>query len=54
MSGAGVDNLAVSASGMKAKIDDKDGKVTKSDFCHGIVAVGIVPNTETPGWIRWV
>ncbi len=49
MTGAGVESLAVSASGVKAKIKGKDGKVAESDFSHVIVAVGIVPNTEAIG-----
>ncbi|HQS70574.1 MAG: dihydrolipoyl dehydrogenase [Novosphingobium sp. 28-62-57] len=49
MTGAGVENLAVSASGVKAKIKGKDGKVAESEFSHVIVAVGIVPNTENIG-----
>lgn len=49
MTGAGVERLAVSASGVKAKIKGKDGKVAESDFSHVIVAVGIVPNTEAIG-----
>ena len=49
MTGAGVESLAVSASGVKAKIKGKDGKVAEADFSHVIVAVGIVPNTENIG-----
>lgn len=49
MTGAGVESLAVSASGVKARIKGKDGKVAESDFSHVIVAVGIVPNTENIG-----
>ncbi|GGD51247.1 dihydrolipoyl dehydrogenase [Erythrobacter arachoides] len=49
MTGAGVEALAVSGSGVKAKIKDKAGKVAETDFSHCIVAVGIVPNTETIG-----
>ncbi|MDT0508071.1 dihydrolipoyl dehydrogenase [Novosphingobium sp. MMS21-SN21R] len=49
MTGAGVESLAVSASGIKAKIKGKDGKVAESDFSHVIVAVGIAPNTENIG-----
>ena len=43
MTGAGVEALAVSGNGVKAKIKAKDGKVAESDFSHVIVAVGIVP-----------
>jgi dihydrolipoamide dehydrogenase len=49
MTGAGVEALAVSGNGVKAKIKAKDGKVAESDFSHVIVAVGIVPNTENVG-----
>ncbi|SMC31088.1 dihydrolipoyl dehydrogenase [Novosphingobium sp. B1] len=49
MTGAGVESLAVSASGVKAKIKGKDGKVAEADYSHVIVAVGIVPNTENIG-----
>ncbi len=49
LTGAGVDSIAVSANGLKAKIKSKDGTVAESDFSHVIVAVGIVPNTENIG-----
>ncbi|WP_371431618.1 dihydrolipoyl dehydrogenase [Novosphingobium sp.] len=49
LTGAGVESLDVSASGVKAKIKGKDGKVVESQFSHVIVAVGIVPNTENIG-----
>ncbi|GLR48779.1 dihydrolipoyl dehydrogenase [Sphingomonas astaxanthinifaciens] len=49
MTGAGVESIAASASGVKAKIKGKDGKVADQDFSHCIVAVGIVPNTENVG-----
>jgi dihydrolipoamide dehydrogenase len=49
MTGAGVEALAVGATGVKAKIKAKDGKVTECEFSHVIVAVGIVPNTENIG-----
>ncbi len=49
MTGAGVEKIDVSASGIKAAIKGKDGKVVTSDFSHVIVAVGIVPNTESIG-----
>ncbi len=49
MTGAGVESLAVSANGVKAKIKAKDGKVIDGDYSHVIVAVGIVPNTENVG-----
>ena len=49
MTGAGVESLAVSASGVKAKIKGKNGKVVESDYSHVIVAVGIIANTENIG-----
>ncbi len=49
MTGAGVEALAVSDKGVKAKIKAKDGKVSETEFSHCIVAVGIVPNTEDIG-----
>lgn len=49
MTGAGVEKIDVSANGVKAAIKGKDGKVVTSDFSHVIVAVGIVPNTESIG-----
>ncbi|MDL2353435.1 MAG: dihydrolipoyl dehydrogenase [Pseudomonadota bacterium] len=49
LTGAGVESLAVSDKGAKAKIKTADGKVAESDFSHVIVAVGIAPNTENIG-----
>ncbi|WP_338502963.1 dihydrolipoyl dehydrogenase [Sphingomonas kaistensis] len=49
MTGAGVESIAASASGVKARIKGKDGKASEQDFSHCIVAVGIVPNTENVG-----
>ena len=49
LNGAGVESLAVSDQGVKAKIKTADGKVAESEFSHVIVAVGIVPNTEKIG-----
>ena len=49
MTGAGVEALDVSATGVKAKLKGKDGKVSEAEFSHVIVAVGIVPNTENIG-----
>ena len=46
---AGVESLAVSGTGVKAKLKTADGKVAESEFSHVIVAVGIVPNTENIG-----
>ncbi len=49
MTGAGVETIKASATGISASIKGKDGKVTASEFSHVIVAVGIVPNTENIG-----
>ncbi|MBS0256044.1 MAG: dihydrolipoyl dehydrogenase [Proteobacteria bacterium] len=49
LTGAGVESIATSASGVAAKIKGKDGKVTEHQFSHVIVAVGIAPNTENIG-----
>ncbi|MGQ7829099.1 dihydrolipoyl dehydrogenase [Altererythrobacter sp. Z27] len=49
MTGAGVEDLKATATGVKAKIKDKTGKVSEQDFSHCIVAIGIVPNTENIG-----
>ncbi|WP_397597438.1 dihydrolipoyl dehydrogenase [Sphingorhabdus sp.] len=49
MTGAGVEELKASATGVSAKIKGKDGKVIASEFSHCIVAIGIVPNTENIG-----
>lgn len=49
LTGAGVDKIDVTSSGVKAAIKGKDGKVTTSEFSHVIVAIGIVPNTENIG-----
>jgi dihydrolipoamide dehydrogenase len=49
MTGAGVQKIDASASGVKAEIKAKDGKVSTEEFSHVIVAVGIAPNTENLG-----
>jgi dihydrolipoamide dehydrogenase len=49
LTGAGVESIAASSSGVKAAIKGKDGTVSESDFSHVIVAVGIVPNTDDIG-----
>lgn len=49
LTGAGVEALDVGASGVKARIKTKDGKVLESEYSHVIVAIGIVPNTEAIG-----
>ncbi|MBT2188855.1 dihydrolipoyl dehydrogenase [Sphingobium nicotianae] len=46
---ASVDKIETGASGVKATIKDKDGKVIAADYSHVIVAIGIVPNTENIG-----
>jgi dihydrolipoamide dehydrogenase len=49
MTGAGVESLKASTTGVSAAIKGKDGKVAQSEFTHCIVAIGIVPNTENIG-----
>ncbi len=49
LTGAGVEELKATASGVTAKIKTKDGKVEQGDYSHAIVAIGIVPNTENIG-----
>ncbi len=49
MTGAGVESLKATASGVSAAIKGKDGEVFASEFTHCIVAIGIVPNTENIG-----
>ncbi len=49
MTGAGVEAIKVSDTGITATIKDKSGASTTSDFSHVIVAIGIVPNTENIG-----
>jgi dihydrolipoamide dehydrogenase len=49
MTGAGVEALKVSDSGITATIKDKVGASASHDFTHVIVAIGIVPNTESIG-----
>ena len=49
MTGAGVEAIKVSDSGITATIKDKAGNAATSDFSHVIVAIGIVPNTENIG-----
>ncbi|MBA4306642.1 MAG: dihydrolipoyl dehydrogenase [Sphingopyxis sp.] len=49
MTGAGVESLKATASGVSAAIKGKDGAVLNGEFTHCIVAIGIVPNTENIG-----
>ena len=49
MTGAGVEDVKVTATGITATIKDKAGKSAPQDFTHVIVAIGIVPNTENIG-----
>jgi dihydrolipoamide dehydrogenase len=49
MTGAGVEAIKVSETGITATIKDKAGASATSDFSHVIVAIGIVPNTENIG-----
>tara|TARA_B100000953_G_scaffold240323_1_gene201970 strand:- start:815 stop:2212 length:1398 start_codon:yes stop_codon:yes gene_type:complete len=47
--GAGVEKIESSKSGVKATIKDAKSKSTTEEFSHVIVAIGIVPNTENIG-----
>ena len=47
--GAGVEELKVGGDGVAARIKRADGTVEAGDFSHVIVAIGIVPNTESIG-----
>ena len=49
LTGAGVEKIENGANAVKAAIKGKDGKVTEAEYSHVIVAIGIVPNTETIG-----
>jgi dihydrolipoamide dehydrogenase len=49
MTGAGVESLKATETGVSASIKGKDGKIVASEFSHCIVAIGIVPNTENIG-----
>jgi dihydrolipoamide dehydrogenase len=49
MTSAGVASLQVGANGVTAKLKDRAGEETTTEFSHVIVAVGIVPNTENIG-----
>jgi dihydrolipoamide dehydrogenase len=49
LTGAGVEDVKVSDTGITATIKDKAGKVATSEFTHVIVAIGIVANTENIG-----
>ncbi|WP_425228250.1 dihydrolipoyl dehydrogenase [Sphingomonas sp.] len=49
VTGAGVEQIETSASGVKATIKGADGKSAPEDYSHVVVAIGIVPNTEAIG-----
>ena len=49
LTGAGVESLTATGSGVSATIKTKDGQSAAHDFSHCIVAIGIVPNTEGIG-----
>ncbi len=49
LTGAGVDALKSTDSGVSATIKTKDGKSASHEFTHCIVAIGIVPNSENVG-----
>jgi len=49
MTGAGVEDLKVTAKGVTASIKDAKGTVTQTEYSHVITAIGIQPNTENIG-----
>lgn len=49
LTSAKIEKIAADASGVKASIKTKDGKVEDGAFSHVIVAIGIVPNTADIG-----
>ena len=49
LTSAGVESLTSDGKGVAAKIKTSDGKTADHRFSHAIVAVGIVPNTESIG-----
>ncbi len=49
MTGAGVEKLSATDTGVKVSIKGNDGKVIDGEFSHCIVAIGIVPNTADIG-----
>jgi dihydrolipoamide dehydrogenase len=49
LTGAKLDSLTATATGVSARITAKDGKPVPGDYSHCIVAIGIVPNTEKIG-----
>jgi dihydrolipoamide dehydrogenase len=49
LTGAGVESLSATATGVSATIKTKDGQSAGHEFSHCIVAVGILPNTENIG-----
>jgi len=49
LTGAKLEDLKATATGITAKIVAKDGKAVPGDYSHCIVAIGIVPNTSDIG-----
>jgi len=49
LTGAAVSDIKATDKGVTAKLKDKAGKETTTDFSHVIVAIGIVPNTADIG-----
>ncbi len=49
LTGAKLDDLKATATGVTARITARDGKPVPSDYSHCIVAIGIVPNTADIG-----
>ncbi|HEX8415671.1 MAG TPA: dihydrolipoyl dehydrogenase [Sphingomicrobium sp.] len=49
LTATGLEALTPGASGVTARLKDKDGKVVSEEFSHAIVAIGIVHNVENIG-----
>ncbi len=49
LTGAALESLKATDKGVSATIKDRDGKSVAGDYSHAIVAIGIVPNTESIG-----
>lgn len=49
LTGAGVEEVKATPTGVSAKINGKDGQTQAHEYSHCIVAIGIVPNSENIG-----
>jgi dihydrolipoamide dehydrogenase len=53
MTGAGVEELKTSATGVSAKIKGKDGKIVSGEFSHASSPSASSPIPRISGWKRW-